>query len=91
MRRVSESFLKVVDSLRLVLCMGLCSEACSFGGNDAPTTFWIDHFVNQVHKNIDILSGSPTWRGQVKTFMFETWKGMSVYVGALCITPPLVR
>ena len=75
MRKISESFLKVVDSLRLIICYGLCVEACSFGGAEAPTTFWIDHFVNQVHKNVDVLSNSLSWRAQVRDFMHESWRG----------------
>jgi hypothetical protein len=65
---ISESFLSIVESLRLILCYSLCQEACSSGGADPPTTFWVDHFINKLHRNIELISPHEKWRSQVHVF-----------------------
>lgn len=70
---ISESFLRVLESLRLILCHSICQEACNFGGQMPPTTFWIDHFITNLHRDIELLSPTEKWRGQVQAFMYETW------------------
>eukprot|EP00392_Amoebophrya_sp_AT5.2_P002892 g2897.t1 len=73
---IAESFLKIIESYRLILCTTLCAEACHFGGPENHGTYWIDHWITELHRNVEVISDKEHWRDQVKLFMFETWSGI---------------
>lgn len=73
---ISKSFLKVVESFRLILCQSVCPDACNFGGPDMAGTFFIDHWITELHRNVECISNSANWREQVSDFMFSKWAGI---------------
>ncbi|CAD7937691.1 unnamed protein product [Amoebophrya sp. A25] len=70
---ISESFLKIVESYRLILSTTLCAEVCHSGGPDSYGTYWIDHWITELHRNVEVISEKDSWREQVRLFMFDTW------------------
>ena len=77
-RTISENFLKIMESLRLLMCHALCTEACAYGGggdgaNGFGGTFGIDEHMQELQSNLDMLSPSANWRQQVRVFMYEVW------------------
>ncbi len=75
---IAKSFLKVVESFRLILCSVVCADACNPGGVSAADsssggTYFIDHWITELHRNVECISNKQDWRLQVSDFMFTKW------------------